>query len=81
MASAPWSYSFWASTMMKTLSEGVGLEGGTPRRERNDLPDWGGDILDGRSCWWSGKIDRGGGGGLCNCQSVYSCLISNNVWD
>ncbi len=42
--------------MMKTLSEGVGLEGGTPRRERNDLPDWGGDILDG---------GRGGGlGGL-----------------
>ena len=45
MARAPWSYSFWASTMTKTLSEVVGSEGGTPRRERKDLPDCGFDIL------------------------------------
>lgn len=41
IARRPWSYSFWASTMTRTLSEGVGLEGGTPRKERKDLPDCG----------------------------------------
>ena len=32
MARRPWSYSFWASTITKTLSFGVGFEGSTPRK-------------------------------------------------
>lgn len=33
-------YSFCASTMTKTLSLGVGFEGGMPSRERKEVPDW-----------------------------------------
>ena len=37
MARRPWSYSFWASTMTRTLSFVVGLEGSTPSKLDNML--------------------------------------------
>lgn len=47
MARRPWSYSFWASTMMRVESLGVGLESGRLRRERKEEPDcWGGGIVE-----------------------------------
>lgn len=39
------TYSFWASIMISTLSDTVGLEDGIPRNERKDFPDCGFDIL------------------------------------
>ena len=35
-ASLPSAYSFWASIMIRVLSEGVAEDGGTPTRERKD---------------------------------------------
>ena len=38
MARRPWSYSFWASIITRTLSFVVGFEGSTPRKLDNMFP-------------------------------------------